>query len=165
MAKRTKTERKQEKKRKKEEAEGKPTRRISDTLLMRALDPHMQESLSEIAAVYQRLMGSLGLKTPNFYTDRPRVGTSITFRETALETAHIIANWQKQCIRRKLRSQLVLLLISDGDNITTLMRKFKLKRECVKLQLRACLSVWSLARKRINFAELNNHLIAKRACC
>jgi hypothetical protein len=142
----------------------KPTRRISDTMLMRVLDPHMLESLSDIAAVYQKLMGSLGYGSQKF-SDKPRVDTSVTFKETALEHAEIIATWQKECIKRKLRPQSVLLIITDGHNLVSLMRQLRLKLHCVKAQLRACLTVWSVHRKRCNISELQIQLKQKRACC
>jgi len=143
-----------------------PTRRMSDTILMRMLDDHMQESISEIADIYQRLCSLMGMKFMKF-EERTAVQTSrnADTGSQAVELANRIASWRKQCDRRRFKSQVVMDIVTDGCSIANVMRRMKLKRACVQAHLRACLTLWSIGRKRAGPQELKFTTSQISVCC
>lgn len=131
----------------------KATRRVSDSVLIRILDNHMLESLSDIADAYQRLASSLGYKTMQ-WKEYVKTQQSITNDERWLDHAAVIARWRKACEKRKLDARTVMLVVADGAGIAQVMRTLKMKRECVEKHMRACLTQWSYTRKKVNIEEL-----------
>lgn len=131
----------------------KPTRRVSDATLMRVLDEHMLESLSDIAAMYQRLASSLGYGTMK-WKEYIKVQSSLTNNDRWLDSAGVIASWRVACGKHRLNVNTVVMVVTEAAGLSAIMKKLKLTRNSVVRHLRACLAVWSLKRKRINTEEL-----------
>lgn len=140
------------------------TRRMGDAVLARMLEEHMIDSLGEIAETYQRLTVQLGFKTMQF-GERIPASSGGNNSDKALQFASVIVQWRHQCTKRRLDPRGVMLLVSDGASISGLMRAFKTSRPLTRLQLRACLAVWSLIRHRCNEAEVSAHSKAVSAHC
>ena len=139
-----------------------PTRRISDSKLMRMLDAHMQESLSDIAVIWQRLFGQLGYKAMH-YEERVKVQTSFSVTDNALDNIAAINNWRRSCERRGIDSRGVMAIVTDGASIQTIMNRLCLTRTCVCAHMRACLTLWSFWRKRCDTIEVNKQVAAAMA--
>ena len=140
-----------------------PMRRHSDVVLARALDAHMQDSLSDIAELWQRLSARLGAKTMQY---REYVPSSSTPSDKQLiDTVSRLVQWRKACDKRKLRSGTVMLLVTDGMTFSSIARQLKLHRHCIRAHIRACLTVWSFWNKRCNAKELAIQYDAFIACC
>lgn len=133
-----------------------PKRKISDAVLMKMLEPHMQESISDIADIYQKLSSQLGLKFMQF-TERVSVNSSVSNNEHVVDTAAKIAKWREECGRRRFDSRTVMLIIADGMNLSEVARKLKISVEWVKLHVRACLTVWSVWQRRCSLQEVSIH--------
>jgi hypothetical protein len=129
------------------------TRRVSDSVLMRVLEDHMLESLSDIAATYQRLASSLGYKFMQ-WKEYVKASSSISVNDRWLDAASAIATWRKMCEKRRLDARAVMLIVADGASLATIMRALKKKRAYVEHHLRACLTLWSFTRRRVNAEEL-----------
>jgi hypothetical protein len=141
-----------------------PTRRVSDAVLMRMLDEHMQDSLSDIGAVYQRLTSALGFKAMQFQ-EHIRAQTSMSMNDRALDIVAAIVSWRKDCKGRGLDTRPVMLIVSDGMSILGIMRALRMRRACVSAQLRATLAVWSVRRRTIQIEELRGLVGTARRCC
>ena len=144
--------------------EPRPTRRVSDTVLMRLLDEHHQDSLSDIANVYQRLTTHLGFKFMKFKETIPG-GSRANTSELALDTAARIVDWRNACTTRKLNSQVVMLIVAEGQAIAGIMQSLDMSRRCVVGHLRACLTVWSVHAKRCNDSVLRKSMEEIPAHC
>ena len=142
----------------------KATRRVSDAVLARALDEHMLDSMSDIADTYQRLSVQLGFKSMRFQ-EYVRVQSSQNVTDKAADLVSSIASWRKTCSSRGLDPRTVMLVVADGMSISGVMRALHLCRPCVRVQLRACLSVWSLFRKRCDAKEVARSIYAVSAHC
>lgn len=140
-----------------------PTRRISDSLLMKILDPHMQDSLSDIAAIYQRLASSLGYKFMQ-WKEYVKAQSSVSVDDRAIDAASAIARWRIACENRRLEPKTVMLVVQDGAGIAHIMRTLKMKRLCVEMHLRACLTLYSFTRQRVNAPECNRVISSLTHC-
>ena len=142
------------------------TRRMSDSRLMAMLDDHMLESLSDIGAVYQRLASSLGYRKANF---EPRVVSSSPDPnkklDKALDSAAEIADWRKACTKWGMNSRVVMLVVADGQSLSGVMRELGIQRDCARVHLRGCLTVWSMFKRRVMAVEVQRHHDIIRACC
>jgi hypothetical protein len=142
----------------------KPTRKVSDVLLSRMLDPHMVDSLGDISVLYQRLASLLGYRSFK-YEARVHVQSIATAADRAVDTAVILGKWKTKCEHLKLRSKVVTLIASDGMSVTSVMRILRMRRECVRAHLRACLAVWSFLSKRCGWLEVQGLKKIIRGCC
>jgi len=139
-----------------------PTRRVSDSILMRVLDPHHRESLSDLAELYQKLSRQLGMRTTK-YGEYAKVQSSMKVQDHAIDLASQIARWQNDCKKRRVNSKTVMHIIADGASIAQISRTLKLHRDKVILHMRAALTIYSLWRKRCSLLELTTSLNCLRA--
>lgn len=131
----------------------KPTRRISDVLIARMLEEHMQESLSDIGELYQRLLGRMGAKTAKFQ-EYVNVSASVSANDIALDLVASIVAWRQHCEKLDIDCRPVMALIQDASSIATMMHTFHMRRKHVRQHVRSSLAVWGLRRGRCNAAEV-----------
>ena len=134
--------------------DAKPTRRLSDSVLMRILDEHMRESLSDIADIYQKVMSNMGMKSMQ-WKEYIKVSSSVNSNEHVLDIVFKISAWRKQCEKRHIDARPVMLIIADGLSLTGLRSKLRLSNRLIIFHLRAALALWSLSAKRVNVAAVN----------
>jgi hypothetical protein len=128
------------------------------------LDHHMQESLSDIARLFQKLAGAMGYKTMK-YQEQIKVQTSNAWTDRALDDLEAINNWRKVCDRRGIDSRGVVAIVANGWSVSTIMHSLRLTRECVRAHLRASLTIWSFWRHRCGTLEVAAQIKEARACC
>jgi len=129
-------------------------RRASDTRLMKMLDEHMMESLSDIGDLYQRIMSRMGAKAMQ-WKEYLKVSSSLNSNEQALEMMWAISQWRLKCAKYEVDTRGVMMLVADGMSISSISRKLSLSGETVTSHLRAALGIWSLQRHRVNQAVVN----------
>ena len=141
-----------------------PTRRLSDTVLARLLDDHMQDSLGEISALKLRLASALGAGVFN-YDQKPKgTGTGLSKIEAATDAMQGIVRWEQACKKRGYIFKTVDLAV-EGINLGAIAKQLRLSRECVRLHMRSALALWSMFRQRCNGEEVNSKHAELLSCC
>jgi hypothetical protein len=141
-----------------------PTRKVSDMVLARMLDDHMLDSLSDIGLLYQRLNSLMGYRSFK-YEARVQVGRSEHMMDNVIDVSGALHRWKKLCEKNKMRTQVVILIASDGISVKNVMRITRLKMDCVRAHLRGCLGIWSLLSKRCSWLEVQGLKRNILACC
>jgi hypothetical protein len=140
------------------------TRRVSDTVIARMLDEHMQESLSDIAALRIKIEASFSGGIFNYDRTPGKGANGLSKSERALDAIQALKNWEKHCEKRKYAWQTVTLTIG-GLSHGAISKQLRLSRECVRLHMRASLVLWSLARKRCGTEEVDSNDRNLRESC